>query len=351
MSTFRCLIQVFFFVLLTVNAIGCSSPSTKVGVEYEIVETNNPLNSDDPDGPREKQFRLTNGQYKSEGLFNSFNSEKKYTIRIKKKGFQYRHPVDGTWPVLTEAIKKVLLKIPGIPGDQDEELAFFIAICTYEDKSAYKELEKLFSEPLRINADAVKKDRHDWFLPTFTTKQVKAINGVTDVKYWLGYADDIVLSEQITLDAFKTKGETELTTDELTLFTDLQGDQYVFLQILVFEETGFTTLKYLKKKYGEEVKWKDVATMAVKFASDGDVDPQSLAKKAAKIALYYGVKYYTEKTPRSPDFAGVPVGTEYKYMSREANSEIPTKHVREWNLMPGDDKEVFKLELEVVEQP
>jgi len=354
--------KIAFFLLIAVAMTGCGN-SLKVGVEYVVQNSES--------GGDEIVFR--DGEYQTSRP-SDIAAGKEYDVFIQKYGFRYAHPFDGTWPWYVIDMKNILKLLPQIGGDNDQELMFYIFICSYyadtenNGGQVYDKILGIMKSPLRINMSKFERGEHDWFEPTFLLADIEGTEIIVDgkkvggvkkgsAKYWLGYGDSLELGSDISLDNFEVdKGETKRLPNSRQLFRSIaigngvegEGERYIFTQIVVFEESGYTTLRDISKKYGKKIKWDSVRSIVVDFAENNALPGAStMGITAAQIGLNYAIEYYMNNQIGDSLFQIAPVGIEYHYITPRLAKQFDLSHKRIWR--KGKQLESFGLDLEIKE--
>jgi hypothetical protein len=234
----------------------------------------------------------------------------------------YRHPVGGVWKV----------RLPFVGADEFEELVLFIAIVGYQEPEDFEQIKSVFSYPLLIDPAKIAAGNHNWFTPNF---DLANLPDTARGSFWLGFNGKAMLHKPgqpgLTLDDFFANAGTHSNGSQLWPMR-LTESKFVYLKIIVLEETGHRQLRKILKQLDHQ----DYESVFLTSVPEGAVQ---MAKLAVAGAAAREINTQIEQ-------AGL-VDFEYFYESNGPDSQIPLRHARIWN---GDgDNPSLELVLELNE--
>lgn len=235
----------------------------------------------------------------------------------------YRHPVSGQWDGLAKSLR----------GDDDEELALFVLLATYDDPAHLPILAEAFKRPLKVDGKRIDDNKHNWFSENFN---LELLPDSVDVAYWLGYNGSAVpSSEPIGLGDFSAKGDAVRNGARLWPLP-VTGGRYVYTKVIVLEETGHKRLRDLWDSLGGESDFDGELVLDVVK----DLEKQDYLGVLTSV----GTAAASELIEKKIDEDGI-VDLEYYHESSavEPTREIPLRHMRHW--VDGDHEFSFEMAL------
>ncbi len=214
------------------------------------------------------------------------------------------------------------------PGDRDSELVLFVALVTYNREDDYSRIQKLFENPLKIDTVKIKNNKHDWFSANFDLKNLpKDKDGTYTASghYWLGYNGAVKAyepndsnhpsdSNALFLGDFKAK-EGSRKNGLLLWPIEITPREYVYLKIMVLEETGHSRLRKLTKSLENKDSEFELVLRAI-------LEEKPL-KVAQIVARGFAAGILKDKLKKD----GL-IDLEYFYESKKSTKDIPLLHLR-----------------------
>lgn len=253
-------------------------------------------------------------------------------VHLTLQSFQLQHSITGHWPEFHSKIQKYT-------GEPGSEVQLFVAAYTYTNENDYARINAVFANPFSIDLAKVKSAKHNWLSPSFNldTLPKDCAGG-----YWLGYRGDINTTLLKNMD--EPRGKIYGPRDFLAhsachqnaghfwpITLDISEGRFLYLKIMVMEETGSSTVRKLDKKLDDQ----SAGELALEIIKRGsETDWVGIAKEVGGALVKKATKQYLDNTPL--------LDVEYQFVTEKGTQmgeqlTLPLDHKRLWTADPRPD--------------
>lgn len=232
--------------------------------------------------------------------------------------------------------------------DTDHEISLFVLVATFDSKETFHKLKH--ESPLRVPLmmPEERPEEHNWFVPSFKIAELKKEYSGVDVAYWLGYNGSVEDGKPQSLTTFEPIGEASIgmvAGRPGLLSLAVKNQKYVLVEVLAYEESGYTDTRKVQKLIGKQVKdakkdgLKTLGAAVWELAKGDTVESATKVIKPAVVLTAGSVaNWQIERYLDRQEIFDV----EYSFVTPRATEQIPTLFKRVWN---GSDS--FEMQLTV----